>query len=251
MSILLVIGLPLALFALTSWYFMTRRSERIVRRDKAYWKALNVPWSLVTILSFVLLAFGAYQAEQRQALDLARWKVNIAKESMLAFADASELKWCAADSSDRVAVRSLQEDNSLDTFCAALHQLQQLSSELQPTTNFGSVLQQLESVRHPMIPRHELISVTIAARKLQSSLTQMRMLQTPLGSTGFARWMTLVVACVFAVAAAVRVATVYAEWKIQVVEDEERLRASAAIPIADVDAASAKLSPSAMIPLDG
>jgi hypothetical protein len=223
MSSLLLFGLPLLLFATTLAFFLTQRRETIQRRDKAYWKALNIPWSLVTICSFLLLTSGAYQAEQRQRFDLATWKVNTSKEMALGFVDSSEAKWCVDASPERRAVSHLGHAAKLDDFCVALREIQQ-QAKMPRGADYGASIALLEKVSHPMIPRHEILSVLLGTKKLAASEERLEELGTHWDVFRISMWPTLFIACVFAVAAAVRVATVYAEWQIQLLEDASNLR---------------------------
>jgi hypothetical protein len=222
MSELLLFGAPLGLFVATLAYLLYYRASAIRKIDKAYWKALNIPWSLATISSFLLLTVGAYQAEHRQQFDLAKWKVNTSLEMALGFADASEVKWCSAQSSERNAVRSLGSESTLDEFCSALQELQSLAKTQSHSTAYQAVVSRLERLNHPMIPRHEVISITVSTHKLQASLQRLQEISVPWSASSTSRWFTVAIACLFAVAAGVRIATVYAEYRMQTIEDALR-----------------------------
>lgn len=220
MSNLLLFGLPLCLFATTLAFFLTQRSETIRHRNKAYWKALNIPWSLVTICSVLLLTTGAYQNEQRQRWDLAIWKVNTSKEMALGFVDSSEAKWCASNEVHGVA-GTFAKPGSLHEFCDVLHDVQQ-QTQLTAGADYSSAIAKLETTTFPMIPRHEVISVLLGTKKLAFSEERLNELGPRPFLFRVSMWPTLILACLFALAAAVRVATVHAEWKIQLLEDEMR-----------------------------
>jgi hypothetical protein len=91
--------------------------------------------------------------------------------------------------------------------------------------DYGASIALLEEVSHPMIPRHEILSVLLGTKKLAASEERLNELGTHWDLFRISMWPTLFIACVFAVAAAVRVATVYAEWQIQLIEDASNVRA--------------------------
>jgi hypothetical protein len=219
MPSLLLFALPLSAFVLTLLYLLRFRAGAAGHTDKLYWKALNVPWSMVTVCSVMVFAYGVYQAEQRQQYDLAAWKVTVAREMALGFADASEAKWCSANSSDRRALLSLAAEGSLEDFCTALHALQAFGASATKAEDYAAVVARLSRVSHPMIPRHEVISVTLSTKKLAASTAQLLAMGDPWVSRAASHWVALAVAVLLAIAAAVRIATVHAEWRIQLAED--------------------------------
>jgi hypothetical protein len=208
-----VLGLPLALFFLTLIYFFAFKRSTIAARQKSYWKGINVPCSLVAVLSFLLLAFSGYQNEQKQRYDMVRWKANVASELAQWTVGTTHARWCQEVGQE--APQSL---------CAALHKTLVFDAPADGLMAYQAALRALEILPSTLIPKYEMAGVMTALRRAERMAAEALAMPSPRRGSGppLDAWVTLLLSCFLALSAAVRVVTVYAEWKIQLLEDADK-----------------------------
>jgi hypothetical protein len=221
---LAVLGLPLALFFFTLIYFFVFKRSAIAARQKAYWKGINVPCSLVAVISFLLLAFSGYQNEQKQRYDMARWKANVAGELVQWTVGTSHARWCQDYPAPQKTEVRLLAKGPPPALCDALEKTHASYAAQDRLPAYRAALSALESLPQSLMAKYEVTGMVTALRRAELMNTQA--MEIPLsrwnGSTPGYTWIILLLSCLLALSAAVRVVTVYVEWKIQLLEDAER-----------------------------
>jgi hypothetical protein len=221
-----ILGLPLTLFFLTLAYFFAFKRSTIAARQKAYWKGINVPCSLVAVLSFLLLAFSGYQNEQKQRFDMLRWKASVAGELAQWTAGTTQARWCQEQSGyvKRDVKLSSGQEVSVQSLCEALNTTLLSDAPADRLMAYQGALKALETLPSTLITKAEVAGMVTSLRRAERMAAEVQVMPSSGRGSGALvnAWGALLLSCFLALSAAVRVVSVYAEWKIQLLEDADK-----------------------------